>query len=207
MHNTNKPSSNELPSAAALLRSTVLAILGAAVILVTVVLPAEYGIDPTGMGRLLGLTEMGEIKVQLAIEAEADRLQRSQVEPVVSAEATAEVPEPSTQAVAEPETRGDEISIELVPGQGAEVKLVMSAGDQADFDWTANGGLLNYDQHGDGDGRKISYRKGRAVPEDSGVIEAAFDGDHGWFWRNRTEAVVVMTLRTSGAYLELKRVL
>ena len=37
------------------------------------VLPAEYNIDPTGVGRALGLTQMGEIKTQLAREAEADR--------------------------------------------------------------------------------------------------------------------------------------
>ena len=45
----------------------------AAVILVTVVLPAEYGIDPTRIGRVLGLTQMGEIKARLAREAAADQ--------------------------------------------------------------------------------------------------------------------------------------
>src|SRR3546814_17950651 len=37
-----------------------------------VVLPSEYGIDPTGIGRVIGLTEMGAIKMQLAEEAAAD---------------------------------------------------------------------------------------------------------------------------------------
>lgn len=55
-----------------LLRSTVIALLVAAVLLVTVVLPAEYGVDPTGVGRVLGLTQMGEIKTRLAREAAAD---------------------------------------------------------------------------------------------------------------------------------------
>ena len=70
----------ELPSTASLLRSTVLAIVGAAAILVTVVLPAEYGIDPTGVGRMLGLTDMGETKQQLAAEAEADRVATAEME-------------------------------------------------------------------------------------------------------------------------------
>ncbi|MEM9684266.1 MAG: hypothetical protein AAF942_13430, partial [Pseudomonadota bacterium] len=73
MYNANKPAADELPSSAQLLRSTLIAIVAAAAILVTTVLPAEYGIDPTGVGRLLGLTERGEIKMQLAEEAEADR--------------------------------------------------------------------------------------------------------------------------------------
>jgi hypothetical protein len=28
-------------------------------LLITIVMPSEYGIDPTGMGRLLGLKQMG----------------------------------------------------------------------------------------------------------------------------------------------------
>lgn len=55
-----------------LLRSALIALAVAALLLVTVVLPAEYGIDPTGVGRVLGLTRMGEIKVRLAKEAAAD---------------------------------------------------------------------------------------------------------------------------------------
>jgi len=211
MYNANKPSLNELPSTAALLRSTILAILGAALILVMIVLPSEYGIDPTGVGGVLGLTDMGQIKVQLAAEAEAARRLESGAENVATQEAPVEAAEraarlaaqPAAQPNAEPETRSDEVSLELAPGEGRELKLVMTAGAQADFHWTANGGLLNYDQHGDGGGQKVSYQKGRGEPEGNGVMEAAFDGNHGWFWRNRTDAVVQLTLRTSGAYLEL----
>ncbi len=49
-----------------------LALAAAGTLLVCVVLPAEYGIDPTGVGRVLGLTQMGEIKTRLAKEAAAD---------------------------------------------------------------------------------------------------------------------------------------
>ena len=55
-----------------LLRSTMIALAVAALLLITIVLPAEYGIDPTGVGRVLGLTRMGEIKTRLAREAAAD---------------------------------------------------------------------------------------------------------------------------------------
>ncbi len=61
-----------VPSSRSLLRSTLLALVGAVAILVMVVLPAEYGIDPTRVGRLLGLTQMGEIKMRLAREAAED---------------------------------------------------------------------------------------------------------------------------------------
>ncbi len=224
MYNANKPTADELPSVGRLLRSTGIAVLGAAAILLTVVLPAEYGIDPTGAGRLLGLVDMGEIKTQLAEEAAADRVAaaadavpvpaRRPAEPVAAETVPSQpAPRPVTAAPdnapppAEPDARSDEISITLSPGQGTEIKLVMDAGARARFDWTANGGLLNYDTHGDGGGRSISYEKGRGVPGDEGVLVAAFDGNHGWFWRNRTARDVTLTLRTSGAYRELKRVL
>lgn len=222
MYNANKPTPEELPSAGRLLRSTLLAMAAAAAILVTVVLPSEYGIDPTRAGRLLGLTEMGEIKMQLAAEAEADRRLAAETEASPSAPeraqaksqgeaeaaASAEAARPAEAAPASvPEGRSDEISITLSPGEGTEIKLVMQAGAEAQFEWTANGGLLNYDTHGDGGGQSISYEKGRGVPEDSGVLVAAFDGNHGWFWRNRTEGEVTLTLRTRGAYRELKRLL
>ncbi|MCG8691913.1 MAG: transmembrane anchor protein [Minwuiales bacterium] len=195
MYNANKPVADELPSSARLLRSTAIAIVAAAAILLTVVLPSEYGIDPTGAGRVLGLTEMGEIKIQLAEEAGADAA-------AAAGTASAEAAPPTG-----PETRSDEISITLSPGQGTEIKLVMDKGAQARFEWTANGGLLNYDTHGDGGGQSISYEKGRGVPGDEGLLVAAFNGNHGWFWRNRTKQDVTLTLRTNGAYRDLKRVL
>lgn len=60
------------PSARSLVRSTLVALVLAIAVLVTIVLPAEYGVDPTGIGRVLGLTQMGEIKVRLAREAAED---------------------------------------------------------------------------------------------------------------------------------------
>lgn len=72
MYNSEIPTNEDLPSTSKLIKSTVMAALVAGVLLVTVVMPSEYGIDPTGVGKILGLTEMGEVKVSLAEEAAAD---------------------------------------------------------------------------------------------------------------------------------------
>lgn len=85
----------ELPSARALLRSTLIALVVAIVLLTTVVLPAEYGMDPTGIGRVLGLTQMGEIKVRLAREAAADAAEDAAAIEAAEAEASA-VPDTTT---------------------------------------------------------------------------------------------------------------
>lgn len=246
-----------------LIRSTLIAAGAAGAILVLFWLPAEYGIDPTGVGALTGLTEMGEIKQQLAAEAEADAqamaasavtapaspepepvpassevlerldqidaqlaaigavigtppiplepVSEPSAEALVVADPVPEVtalpaPDPVEAAVAAataPEWR-DEVSYTLNPGEGIEVKLAMEEDQVARFAWTANGGVVNFDLHGDGSGQNTSYEQGRAVPEQSGDLVAAFTGNHGWFWRNRSDAPVTVTLRTGGQYTELR---
>jgi hypothetical protein len=65
---------------------------------------------------------------------------------------------------------------------------------------------VNYDTHGDSPTLKYhGYGKGSGRPSDEGTLVAAFDGNHGWFWRNRGRDTVVVTLRTNGDYQELKR--
>ena len=65
MFNTQKPSENNLPSSSQLLNSTIIALVVGGVLLLCGVIPAEYGKDPTGVGELLGLKKMGEIKTRL----------------------------------------------------------------------------------------------------------------------------------------------
>lgn len=210
MHNAHKPNLDDLPTSRQLWRSTAIAAGVAAVILVTVVWPSEYAFDPTGIGGVLGLTEMGEIKTQLSEEAEADRLMKEgAVEPqssrspsVLDAIIGAFVGAAHAQEA--PAWR-DEITFGLEPGQGIEIKLVMTEGATAPFAWSVEGGAVNFDMHGDGSGDEISYEKGRAVPEASGELTAAFTGNHGWFWRNRGDTPVTVTLRVMGDYTEIKR--
>ena len=86
------------------------------------------------------------------------------------------------------------------------VKLTMRQGEVAIYEWTTDQAGLNSDLHGDNpQDAFISYRQGRNEPGDSGEFAAEFDGAHGWFWRNRSEVAVTVTLRTRGAYSEFNR--
>ncbi len=200
MRNVNIPTHADLPTSRQLVRSTLIALAGATAILVAVVLPAEYGIDPTGVGKTLGLTEMGTIKMQLAQEAAADRR---------AAAATPAAPPQAAAAgaaiTAATAGRADEMSVTLAPGEGAEVKLAMNRGAKASYDWSVSGGVVNFDLHGDGGGRSAKYEQGKAVPGARGVLEARFDGNHGWFWRNRGTSDVTVTIRANGDYASMKR--
>lgn len=190
------------PSGRRLLRSTLIAAAVAAALLVTVVLPAEYGVDVTGIGRVLGLTQMGETKRQLAAEAEADARADSVATAMpATAPAASGVPAPA------PAGRADTIVVTLGPAQAAEFKLVMRKDATARFVWTTDRGVVNYDTHGDAPGiRYHPYAKGTGVRADSGSLTAAFEGQHGWFWRNRGTDTVTVTLRTHGDYSDVKRV-
>ncbi|WP_231125675.1 hypothetical protein [Vreelandella piezotolerans] len=99
------------------------------------------------------------------------------------------------------------MSFTLTPGEGTEYKLTMQEGAVATFAWVSEGGPVNFDTHGDGNGNSISYEKGRGVPEDEGELEAAFTGNHGWFFRNRNDNDVTIVLRVGGDYGELKQML
>lgn len=200
MYNANKPDPDELPSSAQLIRSTIIALIAAIVILVTIVLPAEYGIDPTGIGRAIGLAEMGEIKTELAREAEEDRKGHGDRSNLLNS-----VLGLFAGAAHAQESWRDEVTFTLAPGDYTEVKLVMGEGNTAEYEWVAEGGRINYDLHAHSGGDSIDYKKGRGESSGSGSFEAPFAGDHGWFWRNRDKADVTVTLKLRGEYSELKQ--
>lgn len=237
MYNTDLPTRAELPSTGKLLRSTAIAALTAAVLLVTTILPAEYGIDPTGVGHALGLTHMGEIKHSLAEEASAEAV------PVIAIDdhghdhasdrnhdhdhgnnhdpdhgnslpstAVPTTPSPSEAVQNEVATaRQHTVTFSLQPGEAAEIKLTMQKDASVEYEWIAVGGPVNYDTHGDPvnapQGAYHGYGKGRNETKQAGTLQAAFDGKHGWFWRNRSGAEVTVTLKTRGDYGQIERVL
>lgn len=221
MFNTPLPTVNELPSTRKLLRSTVIAILVATGLLVTVVMPSEYAIDPTGVGRTLGLTQMGELKIILAQEALADAAPPQAAAPAPAPTAAPApvqqvaqvqpIEKPVTKPVTAPAPalKTNQMSVTLKPGEGTEIKLEMLKGKTVSYEWTATGGLVNYDTHGEPyNGEKgyfHSYNKGKQVKSNKGDFTALFDGTHGWFWRNRSNKDVTISLNTTGDYLSVKK--
>ncbi|MFH7321264.1 transmembrane anchor protein [Desulfurivibrio sp. D14AmB] len=199
------PNPADLPSSAKLIKSTFVAAVVAAFLLVVAILPAEYGIDPTGFGKVLGLTKMGAIKTSLAREAAAQgTIEPAAIQPVQPIQE--EVPtavEPVT------ELRKDSMEFSLAPNEGKEIKLTLNKGERARYAWYTDGAAANFDGHSDSVKHKIDYRswqKGRS-PREEGELVAEFDGKHGWFWRNRTSKPMKITLLVEGEYSEIETVL
>lgn len=170
------------------------AALGAAAILTLFVLPAERGVDLTGLGRVLGLTGMAAAAPEAA-------------GPAAAAPQAATAPTKATIAKATA-LRADEMTLTLPPHSGVEVKAEMAAGDHMIFRWEATG-PVKADMHGEppnaGDDEFTTYWKEADLTSGQGSFTAPFEGVHGWYWRNRGETPVTVKVRTNGFYRALVR--
>jgi hypothetical protein len=165
-----------------------IALLAAGLLLVVAILPAEFGVDPLGIGRRLGLTAMNDIKKQV------DALQTARAG---SAAATVTVV---------PQARGyqnETVAFTLAPGGTIEYKYRLEKGDALLYSWKATG-RVNYELHAEPDGAPRgyaeSYEKRDAQDAASGTLTAPFSGIHGWYWENTGSTDVTVTLSAAGFY-------
>jgi hypothetical protein len=190
-----------LPSTAGLLKATAAALVVAGAVLVTAVLPAEYGIDPLGVGKRFGLLSLSvAAEPAISMDAVAAPVAETPSSPIGASDAAwrSQVP-----------YRNDEMSLTLQPDEGAEIKASMRKGERLVFTWAASGSAVNFDMHGEKrnapSNEFTSYWKGRQQTSGHGAFVAPFDGTHGWYWRNRDKKPVTVTVKTAGFYEKLYR--
>jgi len=187
MYNSNIPTDRELPSSTKLLKSTVIAAVTASILLICVVLPAEYAIDPTGIGRIVGLTSMGEIKTS---GATATQIVESGT---IGDERTAEFTNMPK----------DITSITVPIGSALEYKFEMDKGNRMIYEWAVVEGDIYFDFHGepigDTSGFYESYTDSTASSA-LGTFTAPFTGSHGWYFRNESNSELNVVLSTKGTY-------
>ncbi|MDR0780758.1 MAG: hypothetical protein LBF16_08700 [Pseudomonadales bacterium] len=188
-----------------LLRATLGSLVVAMFLLVVVVLPAEYGIDPTGFGRFSGLNALATPPARTI--ALTDVIGGNQTLREVAVPDTREptpLPNPAVfqdQAQA-PVTRT--LSIVLEPDAETEVKLKMQEGKVALFSWQVDQGMVYVDMHGHdpsfGPDFFVRYKEEDEGTGGNGSLTAPFSGEHGWFWLNYNEFPVTITLTVSGYF-------
>lgn len=158
--------------------SMISAVLLAFIILVAFIGPAEYGIDPTGLGKSLGLTVL------------AQPLQES-VKKVESC--------PTGVQLADWQ---DIVKITISAKSGLEYKFYLQKNAEIIYAWSSEG-VLYYDFHGEPAGDKTGYFKSyreTTASVSEGVLTAPFTGTHGWYWTNDTNKAIQITLKTKGQY-------
>lgn len=177
------PSAPAMPSRKGLVKQLVIALVSAAVILITFILPSEYGIDPTGLGSQMGLLAL-------------------------STPSPAGVPDlpmapPETARFYDSEMHSNVIEIPLMLDGELEYKVRMKAGETLNYAWSVDNGRAYYDFHGESepDGVVVRYKEEQdGLPGERGALVAPFDGIHGWYWLNLEDHPIVITLRVSGFY-------
>jgi hypothetical protein len=163
------------------------ALLGAGLILVMFVLPAEYGVDPLGTGARVGLLDLGVVGQQV--------------------EALSSTPSGAGQAtIVAPQDRAfkqETVEFKVGPREGMEYKYRLDKGEALLYSWKTTG-PVNYEFHAEPDGAPRgyaqTYEKVERKSEASGTLTAPFPGIHGWYWENTTDQDITVTLTTAGYY-------
>jgi len=162
--------------------ATAIALIVAAVLLVVAVLPAEYGVDPLGAGKALGLID----------------LYRGAAEP--GSAPTAPAPAPAVPPMTM--FKVDSVVFKLRSSEGFEYKYRIEKGGGLLYAWTATR-PVKYEFHGEHDGAglgvAVSYEKSEGS-RGSGSFVAPSSGIHGWYWENTSDEEMTITLTSSGFY-------
>ncbi len=193
-----------------LLRGTIIAAIVAAVVLTVAVLPAEYGIDPTGAGAAMGLTKL---HTPAAVLPETAGSPAPAVAPPAGGSTVSAPGEQRALTISSKPSvayRADEMEIVLAAGKGVEVKTHLAKGATLIYTWkTRNAEQVNHDFHGEPVNAKEdefeSFILEKGVSESRGTLIAPFTGVHGWYWKNKTDAPVTVVLKASGFYTDIFR--
>jgi hypothetical protein len=164
------------------------ALLGAGLVLVMFILPAEFGVDPLGTGARFGLLELGLTGQRVeALDAAASQ-------------------ETAGQAIIVGQERPfqeETIDFTIEPRGSMEYKYRLDKGEALLYSWKATT-PVNYELHAEPDGAPRgyaqSYEKGSETPQASGTLTAPFAGIHGWYWENTSDQEVTVSLTASGFY-------
>jgi len=154
-----------------ILIATGIAFVVSVVMLLTLILPAEFDIDPLGTGQLLGLK---------GLSAKASK--------TVTME-EAKYHEDSVSFVLQP---FESVEYKYQLRKGSSLLFSWMATNSLTFDFHG-------EPEGGPEGFAESYSVGRSKLE-NGTFTAPFSGIHGWFWENRASEAVTVVLTTTGFY-------
>jgi hypothetical protein len=196
----------QAPSGRRIALSVVIALLVAGLVLVTAVLPAEYGIDPTGLGRAFGFTELNAPATRtIEVKDVLGGNERVREVEIPAFNEPVPLPNPAVHQSEDGPIQTRTMTIHLEPGQETEVKTVLRTSKVIVYTWRTEGGPAYCDLHGHdpaaGSEFFVRYREDpEGATEVTGSLVAPFDGEHGWYWVNINDVPLTITLTVSGFY-------
>lgn len=183
----NTQPSTPVPSGPALAKATAVALLVGGAVLVTTVLPAEYGVDPLGTGQALGLLDLYAAEIAAVAPAV-----------ILPTEGGPVFRQASLY-------RADSREFTVGAYGTLEFKYQLDRGAAMLYEWKATESV-SFDFHTEREGNpdaSDTFEKGDAS-EKRGAYIAPYAGIHGWYWKNNTERDVTITLTSTGFYSSAK---
>lgn len=195
-----------------IIKATIISMIIGFVLLITAVLPAEFGMDPTGAGKLFGFSRLyipegGEVatggagKMTLA-GIPLIKMEKAGSEPDVPRPLEADDPAPEVQLT----HREDSVEVIVPAGKGIEYKVNMFKHGKLKYEWKTNDAIVYFDFHGEVKQKNTSkavYFESYTIANSNnmvGMFLAPYEGKHGWFFRNNGSEDVKVTLRLKGQY-------
>lgn len=205
MTTNNQPNLNK----AQLLKSLLIALIIGVIVLLTAVLPAEYGIDPLGTGELFGFSKLyqGDEQIETNDTNSSLNFKKIKMEKLGS---EASVPKPSEANNPAPENqyseREDTIEVIVPAEKGIEYKFKSLKYASIKYEWTTDKGIVYIDFHGEvkqeNPPKNVFYESYTLAYSNNmaGTLTAPFEGKHGWYFRNETNEDIVVTIKLNGQY-------
>jgi len=170
----------------------------ASLITVCAVLPAEFHIDPTGLGAATGLMGLSAAPETKSASASTAAKGAPGAAPVLARE----YPTPFRTDTIDIPLKGAEST-----GSEIEYKVKMKAGQTLIYTWTVQAPPEEFysDFHSQEWPQKgpkevvISHKTGTGLGANGSMV-APFDGIHGWYLQNQSVKPVVVHLKISGFY-------
>jgi hypothetical protein len=177
----------EPTSKRSLIAASLIALAAAGILLVTVVLPAEYGVDPLGTGEALGVLPLSG----LVIVDEGDAVLADALTPTIDGQI----------GHYGAEYKFDTEEFVLEPYEYVEYKYHLEEGAEMLFSWSSTAPVL-HDFHGDPDENPTAFQSYdmRNLSSASGSFTAPFTGIHGWYWENPGGDRIIVSVTTAGFY-------
>lgn len=193
-----------------IVKATAISIIVAAVILVIAVLPAEYGVDPIGAGKLFGFSRLyipeepgeqgGEVAVQQA-SYPLIKLEKAGSGPSVKRPVEADNSPPATQLA----EREDTVTVIVPARKGIEFKMNVLKYGTVKYEWSSES-TVYFDFHGEvkqaQETKDVFFESYTIAYSNNmvGTFLSPFEGRHGWYFRNLTDKDVKVNVRLKGQY-------
>lgn len=187
-----------------LLKSLFIALLIGGVVLVAAVLPAEYGLDPLGTGKLFGFSKLYQENNDTNVRLNFKKITMDKLGSSVSVPRPIEADNPAPE-VQSPE-RIDTITVAIPAKKGIEYKFKSLKYGRTKYEWSTDTGIVYIDFHGEvkqeNPPKNVFYESYTLAYSNNmaGTLTAPFEGKHGWYFRNETNEDILVTIKLNGQY-------